>query len=117
MNTDVHLKRTRHQFPAFSLVELVIVIVIIGVIASIAVTRVSSSAEGSAESALRSQFVARWRALARRPDFRAGLVAHMRSHPEWDRIVFPEKYLPKRPPPTPGAPRPASGRPGPGRPA
>lgn len=62
----------------------------------------------SAESALRSQFVARWRALARRPDFRAGLVAHMRSHPEWDRIVFPEKYLPKRPPPTPGAPRPAT---------
>lgn len=62
----------------------------------------------SAESALRSPFVARWRALARRPDFRAGLVAHMRSHPEWDRIVFPEKYLPKRPPPTPGAPRPAT---------
>ncbi|MBS0427889.1 MAG: hypothetical protein JSR41_11465 [Proteobacteria bacterium] len=62
----------------------------------------------SAEPALRSQFAARWRALARRPDFRAGLVTHMRSHPEWDRIVFPEKYLPKRPPAVPAAPRPAT---------
>ncbi|VTY36791.1 Uncharacterised protein [Xylophilus ampelinus] len=64
----------------------------------------------AAEPALRSHFAARWRALARRPDFRAGLVAHMRNHPEWDRIVFPEKYLPKRPPAVPasGATRPAT---------
>ncbi|MDN4588792.1 hypothetical protein DBA29_09845 [Xenophilus aerolatus] len=62
----------------------------------------------SAEPALRSHFAARWRALARRPDFRAALAAHMRSHPEWDRIVFPEKYLPKRPPTGAPAPRPAT---------
>lgn len=48
-----------------------------------------------AEPLLRSYFVGQWRALARRPDFRAGLAARMRAHPEWDRIVFPEKYLPK----------------------
>lgn len=57
----------------------------------------------SAEPALRSHFAMRWRALARQPDFRAGLVANMRSHPEWDRIVFPEKYLPKRPSRAPAA--------------
>lgn len=62
----------------------------------------------SAEAALRSHFAARWRALARRPDFRAGLIAHMRGHPEWDRIVFPEKYLPRRPSAAPAAPRPAT---------
>ncbi|RYF83857.1 MAG: hypothetical protein EOO29_01790 [Comamonadaceae bacterium] len=57
----------------------------------------------SAEPALRSYFVGQWRALARRPDFRAALAARMRSHPEWDRIVFPEKYLPKPAAPAPVA--------------
>ncbi|MDI3380433.1 hypothetical protein ACFPPF_09635 [Xenophilus aerolatus] len=65
----------------------------------------------AAEPALRSHFATRWRPLALRPDFRAGLVAHMRSHPEWDRIVFPEKYLPRRPAAPPAAPRPATSTP------
>jgi hypothetical protein len=30
--------------------------------------------------------------------FRQGLVANLRSHPEWDPILFPEKYKPKEPP-------------------
>ena len=55
-----------------------------------------------AEPLLRSFFVTQWRALARRPDFRAGLAENMRAHPEWDRTVFPEKYLPK--PAASGAP-------------
>ena len=48
-----------------------------------------------AEPALRSSFVARWRPLAKRPEFRAGLVEHLPAHPEWDRVLFPEKYRPK----------------------
>lgn len=48
-----------------------------------------------AEAALRPLFVARWKALAQTPEFRKGLVAGLRAHPEWDRTLFPEKYLPK----------------------
>jgi hypothetical protein len=48
-----------------------------------------------AEPALRRSYVARWTPLARNPAFRSGLVARMSAHPEWDRILFPEKYLPK----------------------
>ena len=32
------------------------------------------------------------------PAFRQALVANLRSHPEWDPILFPEKYKPKPPP-------------------
>ena len=48
-----------------------------------------------AEAGLRPLFVARWKALAQAPDFRKGLVAGLRAHPEWDRTLVPEKYLPK----------------------
>ena len=48
-----------------------------------------------AEAALRPLFVTRWKALAQTPEFRKGLVAGLRAHPEWDRTLFPEKYLPK----------------------
>ncbi|MEO8059118.1 MAG: hypothetical protein ABI671_12390 [Burkholderiales bacterium] len=48
-----------------------------------------------AEAALRPLFVARWRTLAQNPEFRKGLIAGLRAHPEWDRTLFPEKYLPK----------------------
>ena len=48
-----------------------------------------------AEAALRPLFVARWKALAQNPGFRKGLVAGLRNHPEWDRTLYPEKYLPK----------------------
>ncbi len=44
---------------------------------------------------LRRPLVSRWRAKARNPAFRAGLIAQLHSHWEWDRILFPEKYLPK----------------------
>jgi hypothetical protein len=54
-----------------------------------------------AETALRGGFVTRWRAQARNPEFRKGLVARMEAHPEWDRTLFPEKYLPKPPPSNP----------------
>ena len=57
-----------------------------------------------AETALRAGFVKRWTAQARNPEFRKGLVAQMAAHPEWDRTLFPEKYLPK---PASGASAPA----------
>jgi len=44
---------------------------------------------------LRPAFVARWKALAQNPAFRDGVATNMRAHPEWDRILYPEKYLPK----------------------
>jgi len=47
------------------------------------------------ESSFRRQFVERWRVKARDAEFRRGLVAGLRAHPEWDPILFPEKYLPK----------------------
>lgn len=48
-----------------------------------------------AEAALRAAFVQRFSPLARDRRFRAGLVAELRAHPEWDRVLFPEKYRPK----------------------
>ena len=36
-------------------------------------------------------------------EFKRGIVANMSSHPEWDPVLFPEKYLPKEPPSVPGA--------------
>jgi hypothetical protein len=47
---------------------------------------------------------------ARDPTFRSALVANLRSHPEWDPILFPEKYKPKPPPEEPEPP--AVARPG-----
>lgn len=45
-----------------------------------------------AEPWLRRPLVQRWRVKARNPAFRAALVAGLASHPEWDPILFPEKY-------------------------
>ncbi len=60
-----------------------------------------------AEPAIRRQFVQRWRSKARESEFRSALIANLSSHPEWDPILFPEKYLPKDPPP-PKSPPPAA---------
>jgi hypothetical protein len=53
--------------------------------------------------AFRRPMPARFRGLADDPAFRDALVANMRFHPEWDRILFPEKYEPKEPPKPDGA--------------
>jgi hypothetical protein len=47
------------------------------------------------ESPFRRQFIERWRTKARNGEFRRALVANLSSHPEWDPVLFPEKYLPK----------------------
>jgi hypothetical protein len=51
-----------------------------------------------AEPAVRRPLMQRWRSKAREPAFRAALVANLAAHPEWDPILFPEKYRPKDPP-------------------
>jgi hypothetical protein len=53
----------------------------------------------NAEKSLRPAFVQRWTAKARDARFRSALIADLRNHPEWDRVLFPEKYLPKPKPP------------------
>jgi hypothetical protein len=47
---------------------------------------------------LRRPLMQRLRARARDAEFRSALIANMPSHPEWDRILFPDKYKPKPPP-------------------
>jgi hypothetical protein len=50
---------------------------------------------------------------AKKPAFREALIANLRFHPEWDPILFPEKYQPKPKPAPPQAvaPPPRSGTP------
>lgn len=51
-----------------------------------------------AEPAVRRPLMQRWRSKAQEPAFRSALIAHLSAHPEWDPILFPEKYRPKEPP-------------------
>jgi len=53
-----------------------------------------------AEPAVRSWLVTLWKAQLN-PDLRAGLSSHVKSHPEWDRVLFPEQYLPASAAPAP----------------
>jgi hypothetical protein len=46
----------------------------------------------------RKGFVKRFQPRTKDAAFRAALDANMQLHPEWDRILHPEKYLPKKPP-------------------
>ncbi len=45
--------------------------------------------------AVRRHLLPRWRGRLGEPAFRAALVANLRAHPEWDPVLFPEKYKPK----------------------
>jgi hypothetical protein len=47
--------------------------------------------------AIRRPMVARFQSRAADPAFRSALVANLKFHPEWDPILFPEKYQPKEP--------------------
>lgn len=58
------------------------------------------------EPVLRRASLQRWRGMINDADFRAGLVANVRSHMEWDRLLFPEKYQPK--PTVPASPQPVA---------
>src|SRR5262249_13162070 len=62
---------------------------------------------------IRRPLIPRFRPRIHDPEFRSGLVANLKSHPEWDPILFPEKYKPKEPPTTPTArSEPAPAKPG-----
>ena len=60
----------------------------------------------NAERALRPVFVQRWASLAKDARFRAPLIAELTAHPEWSRMLFPEKLVRKRPAPATVAARP-----------
>lgn len=47
----------------------------------------------NAERALRPGFVTRWRAKVRDQQFWKSLVAELPEHPEWHRVMYPEKYM------------------------
>jgi len=46
---------------------------------------------------VRRPLVPRFQPRASDPAFRSGLIANLKFHPEWDRILFPEKYEPNEP--------------------
>ena len=48
-----------------------------------------------AEPALRRDLMSRWRPRARDAAFKAALVANMNRHPEWERVLFPERFRPQ----------------------
>jgi hypothetical protein len=50
-----------------------------------------------APPAIRRPLVTRFEPRASDPKFRAALEANLRYHPEWDPILYPEKYLPEEP--------------------
>ena len=45
-----------------------------------------------ASAPIRRNLVERFRSRAKDPQFRAKLIENLPAHPEWDRILFPEKY-------------------------
>ena len=47
---------------------------------------------------IRRPLMPRFRPRLSDPAFRAALTANLKSHPEWDPILFPEKYKPQDPP-------------------
>ena len=48
-----------------------------------------------AEPALRRELMPRWRPRAGDAAFKAALVANMKRHPEWERVLFPERFRPQ----------------------
>lgn len=47
----------------------------------------------AAEAPLRRPFTRRFVALTRDPEFRSGLIDNLREHPEWERVLFPERFI------------------------
>lgn len=57
-----------------------------------------------AEPSIRRPMVARFKSKAFKDNtFKQAIVTNMAAHPEWDPVLFPEKYLPKDPPSAPAA--------------
>jgi len=45
-----------------------------------------------ASAPIRRTLIERFRGRAKDPQFRSKLIENLAAHPEWDRILFPEKY-------------------------
>ncbi|MCV2369024.1 FecR family protein [Roseateles oligotrophus] len=52
----------------------------------------------NAEPALRKANLGRWKPLVRQAEFRKGLVAEIKSHPEWESLLFPPQAASAPPP-------------------
>jgi hypothetical protein len=63
-----------------------------------------------APAAIRRPLVARFEPRAEDPKFRSALEANLRFHPEWDPILYPEKYLPPETAAEPAAAAPAANK-------
>ncbi len=50
------------------------------------------------EPALRLALSKQWRGRASDKAFRAEVAANLAAHMEWERVIFPERFLPKKPP-------------------
>ena len=50
-----------------------------------------------AGSVIKRNFVKRFEVRSKDSEFRRKLVENLREHPEWDKVLFPEKYAPKDP--------------------
>ena len=51
----------------------------------------------NAGSAIKRDFVKRFEVRSKDSEFRRKLIENLREHPEWERVLFPEKYAPKNP--------------------
>lgn len=63
------------------------------------------------EPAIRLALSKQWRGRASDKSFRAAAAANLPAHKEWERVLFPERFLPKKPvppPPLPASPAPAA---------
>ncbi|EHR69064.1 hypothetical protein BurJ1DRAFT_0166 [Burkholderiales bacterium JOSHI_001] len=59
----------------------------------------------TAEPLVRLPLARQWRGMAADRAFRGELAAHLSAHPEWERVLYPERFLPKpRRPMPPRAP-------------
>ena len=60
------------------------------------------------EPGIRLALSRQWRGRASDRAFRAAAAANLSAHMEWERVLFPERFLPKKPPPPASAALPAS---------
>lgn len=60
------------------------------------------------EPKIRLALSRQWRGRAADRDFRSAAAANLSAHMEWERVLFPERFLPKKPPPPASAVLPAS---------
>lgn len=60
------------------------------------------------EPKIRLALSRQWRGRASDRAFRSAAAANLSAHMEWERVLFPERFLPKKPPPPASAALPAS---------